>query len=277
MQNGLEKPKYCLSFYARISWVSCINKTDDGERSGEARHERRHRVATLPKELALRLPRLVLALDDLVDDVQELRVHVDHDRRELFELVRSGRVAWTDGDGLRCGSVQVELFFGRRRCVVFDLAELAEERLLDVFPYLETDAQWACFTLRDQRKRALDRIEASYPKGKERDDLVAAYEKDGRLPDGSDVFVRWAKAQGWFARLRKDLSGCKSVETDPTDASRVTVVTARGSRYTFRRRENGIWGLTMVTAELVAEAEKASRDLDVVSCAADDYDNAKKP
>lgn len=154
---------------------------------------------------------------------------------------------------------------------------LAEERLLDVFPYLETDAQWACFTLRDQRKRALDRVEASYPKGKERDDLVAAYEKDGRLPDGSDVFVRWAKAKGWFQRLRKDLSGCKSVETDPADAGRVTIVTARGSRYTFRRRDNGIWGLTMFTAELVAEAEKASRDLDVVSRAADDYDKAKKP
>ncbi len=150
---------------------------------------------------------------------------------------------------------------------------LAEDRPLDVFPYLETDAQWACFTLRDQRSRALARVEASWPKGPERDALVAEYEKDGRLPDGSDVFVRWAKAKGWFDRLRKDLSGAKSVETD--DASgRATVVTARGSRYSFRRRDNGIWGLTMFTAELVAEAEKASRDLDVVTHAADDYDKA---
>lgn len=157
---------------------------------------------------------------------------------------------------------------------------LAEERPLDVFPYLETDAQWACFTLRDQRKRALDRVEASYPKGPDRDALVAAYEKDGRLPDGSDVFVRWAKAKGWFDRLRKDLSGVARVEVDdastPESAGRATVVTARGSRYTFRQRDNGIWGMTMFTAELVAEAEKASRDLDVVNRAADDYDKARK-
>jgi hypothetical protein len=150
---------------------------------------------------------------------------------------------------------------------------LAEDHPLDVFPYLETDAQWACFTLRDQRARALTRIEESWPKGPERDALIADYALDGRLPDGSDVFVRWARAKGWFDRLRKDLSGTKSVETDEA-AGRATVVTARGSRYSFRRRDNGIWGLTMFTAELVAEAEKASRDLDVIARAADDYDRA---
>lgn len=150
---------------------------------------------------------------------------------------------------------------------------IAEEHPLDVFPYLETDAQWACFTLRDQRKRALDRVEKSYPQGLERDRLIAEYEKDGRLPDGSDVFVRWAKAKGWFDRLRKDLSGAASVEQD---GERATVITARGSRYSFKKRDNGIWGLTMFTAELVAEAERASRDLDVVTRAADDYDKSKK-
>ncbi|CAN5734855.1 hypothetical protein BH09MYX1_BH09MYX1_48280 [soil metagenome] len=150
---------------------------------------------------------------------------------------------------------------------------IAEDHPLGVFPFLETDAQWACFTLRDQRKRALDRVEASYPRGLERDRLVAEYEKDGRLPDGSDVFVRWAKEKGWFARLRRDLSGTASVEQD---GERATVVTARGSRYNFRVRENGIWGLTMFTAELVVEAEKASRDLDVVNRAADDYEKSQK-
>jgi hypothetical protein len=49
------------------------------------------------------------------------------------------------------------------------------------------------------------------------------------------------------------------------------VITARGTRYPFRRRENGMWGLTLFTAELVAEAEKAARDFDVVKRAADDY------
>jgi hypothetical protein len=57
---------------------------------------------------------------------------------------------------------------------------------------------------------------------------------------------------------------------------RATVVTARGSRYAFRRRDNGLWGLTMFTAALVAERDKATRDLAVVTAAASDYDRAKR-
>lgn len=56
---------------------------------------------------------------------------------------------------------------------------------------------------------------------------------------------------------------------------RATVVTGRGTRYAFRRRENGIWGLTLFTAELQAEAERATRDLEVVDRAARDYDGAR--
>ena len=52
-------------------------------------------------------------------------------------------------------------------------------------------------------------------------------------------------------------------------------MTSRGTRYSFRRRDNGIWGLTMFTAEMVAEKDKAARDLAVVESAADDYARAK--
>jgi hypothetical protein len=58
-------------------------------------------------------------------------------------------------------------------------------------------------------------------------------------------------------------------------AERATVITARGTRYPFRRRDNGIWGLTMFTPELQAEAERASRDLQVVLRSAADYDRAR--
>jgi hypothetical protein len=60
-----------------------------------------------------------------------------------------------------------------------------------------------------------------------------------------------------------------------TEGDRASVVTAQGTRYPFRRRENGIWGLTIFTAELLADAEKATRDLAVVSAAADDYDRVR--
>ena len=59
------------------------------------------------------------------------------------------------------------------------------------------------------------------------------------------------------------------------NGERATVETARGTRYAFRRRENGIWGLATFTAELVAEAERAARDWDVVQRAATDYERAK--
>jgi hypothetical protein len=57
---------------------------------------------------------------------------------------------------------------------------------------------------------------------------------------------------------------------------RATVETARGTRYPFRRRENGIWGLTLFSATLVAEAEKAARDAAMIEKAAADYERVKK-
>ena len=56
---------------------------------------------------------------------------------------------------------------------------------------------------------------------------------------------------------------------------RASVVTVRGTRWPFRKRDNGIWGLTIFTAELLAEAEKATRDLAVVEAAAADYDKLR--
>jgi hypothetical protein len=91
-------------------------------------------------------------------------------------------------------------------------------------------------------------------------------------PQWGDVFALFAEEKGWTTRLRRDLSGVAKVEVEGVRAS---VVTARGTRYPFRRRENGIWGLTLFTAELVAESERAARDLAVVNAAADDYERAK--
>jgi hypothetical protein len=147
-----------------------------------------------------------------------------------------------------------------------------DDRIKDVFPYLETEAQWAGYTIRDARAKACARIEASYPPPAGAD-LLHAYSPLGEAPDGSDVFALLATQKGWVARLRKDLSGVVRVATE---GERASVVTARGTRYPFRRRDNGIWGLTIFTAELVAEGERASRDLAVVNAAADDYDRARK-
>jgi len=54
------------------------------------------------------------------------------------------------------------------------------------------------------------------------------------------------------------------------------VQTAHGTRYPFRRRDNGIWGLTMFTATLDTEAEKAARDSALIEKAASDYEHAAK-
>ncbi|WP_394824027.1 hypothetical protein [Pendulispora albinea] len=147
---------------------------------------------------------------------------------------------------------------------------VSEDRIAAIFPYLETDAQWASYTIRDMRASAYARIRTSYPEP-ERSRMLSAYEQEAKAPDGADVFALLARRRGWIARLRKDLSGVVRIEVD---GERASVITARGTRYPFHRRENGIWGLTIFTADLIAESERASRDLAVVASAADDYGRA---
>jgi hypothetical protein len=147
---------------------------------------------------------------------------------------------------------------------------IGERRPRDAFPFLETEAQWASFTILKERRAALTRVRQAYPSDQARP-LVDAWRDVADAPDGPDVFARLAQARGWIARLERDLSGVAAVEIQ---GERASVVTARGTRYPFRRRDNGIWGLTTFTAELQAEADKASRDLEVVERAADDYERA---
>jgi hypothetical protein len=141
------------------------------------------------------------------------------------------------------------------------------------FAYLETPAQHAAYSIRDYRRRAAERVRAAYPEP-ERKELLARYAAEAEAPDGADVFALYARRLGWMTRLRRDLSGVARVETR---GERATVETARGTRYPFRRRpENGIWGLTLFTATLAAEAERAARDFSLIERAAQDYERAKR-
>jgi hypothetical protein len=149
---------------------------------------------------------------------------------------------------------------------------LDEDRVLEVFPYLETEAQWASYSIRDARAKAYARVAESYPEP-QRTELLTAYAPLAHAPDGADVFVLFAAQKGWVSRMRRDLSGVAHVDLE---GERASVVTARGTRYPFRRRDNGMWGLTLFTAELLGESERAARDLVSVSAAADDYDRSKK-
>lgn len=148
---------------------------------------------------------------------------------------------------------------------------VTESRVRDCFAYLEDQAQHAAYSIRDYRKSASARIAAAYPEP-ERSRLLDAYRAHAEAPDGADVWVEMAKQRGWVGRLRRDLSGVAKVEQS---GERATIETARGTRYGFRRRENGIWGLTIFTADLLAEAERAARDADVVEKAAADYERGK--
>jgi len=150
---------------------------------------------------------------------------------------------------------------------------IEEEHPRDVFAYLEQDAVDAVFSIRDMRTRARDAIEKNYPASAERDALLAEYEPDARTKDAPDELLVLDERHGFLARLRKDLSGVAKVETQ---GDRATVTTARGTRYSFRKRPNGIWGLTLFTADLLADSERASRDLASIEAAASDYARAKK-
>lgn len=145
-------------------------------------------------------------------------------------------------------------------------------RAQDFFAYTETRAQHACYSIRDYRKKMRDRVLQSFPEP-ERSRLAAEYAEQAAAPDGADVLAIYAKQNGWMNRLRKDMSGIARVEVQ---GERATVQTAHGTRYPFRRRDNGIWGLTLFTAALDAEAEKAARDSALIEQAASDYDHAAK-
>jgi hypothetical protein len=152
------------------------------------------------------------------------------------------------------------------------MAAVNRDRPEQFFAYLETPAQHACYTIRDYRKKARERVLSSYPEP-ERTRLAAEYAALAAAPDGADVFALYARERGFVSRLRRDLSGVAKVEVH---GERATIETARGTRYPFRiRAENGIWGLTLFTAELVAEAERAARDFGVIEAAAKDYERAK--
>jgi len=140
-----------------------------------------------------------------------------------------------------------------------------------LFAYLEDEAQHACYTIRDYRRHAVSFVQRSYP-APERERLIAAYAPYADAPDGADVFALYARERGWLERLRRDMSGVGRVEID---GERATVETVRKTRYPFRRRPNGIWGLTLFTATLLGEAEKAARDAKLIERTAQDYDRAK--
>ncbi|MBN2195646.1 MAG: hypothetical protein JW751_22690 [Polyangiaceae bacterium] len=140
-----------------------------------------------------------------------------------------------------------------------------------IFPYTETAAQHACFTIRDYRRQSQERILASYPEA-ERAVLLAVHVEEADAPDGADIFAIFARRRGWLDALRRDMS---AIAQTTVGGDRATLQTVRGTRYSFRRRENGIWGLTQFTAALVAEAEKAARDAAMIERAAADYERVR--
>jgi hypothetical protein len=141
------------------------------------------------------------------------------------------------------------------------------DRLGDAFAYLETEAQWACHSTFDYHKKIIALVTSSYPEP-ERTAALARYPEAAQAADAPVLFARLARSRGWEARLRRDLSGVGRVEVQ---GERATLETARGTRYAFRRRDNGIWGLTLFTGELRLEAERAALDAGLVERAAADY------
>ncbi len=145
-----------------------------------------------------------------------------------------------------------------------------KQRLEDAFAYLETEAQWASFSIGKSHAKALS-LAASFPVD-EQAAIRERYTRFGSHPDGPEVFAAFGKDHHFETRLKKDLSGVGHVEID---GERATVVTARGTRHPFRRRENGIWGLTIFTGELLAESRRAARDLEALEKSAADFARLK--
>ena len=140
-----------------------------------------------------------------------------------------------------------------------------------LFPYLETAAQHAAFTIGKYQHQARERIESAYPEP-ERAHALRRLGELAQIEPGPGVFAWYAQRYGWLTRLRRDLSGVANVSIE---GERATVETTRGTRYPFRRRDNGMWGLTLFTAKLVGDGEKAARDLAQIDAAAADFEAAR--
>jgi len=139
------------------------------------------------------------------------------------------------------------------------------------FAYLENDAQHAAFTIVDYAKKAEARIREAYPP-EDRDRELPRYEALAQAASGAELWTQLARDNGYLVRLRKDMSGIDKIVYA---GERATVVTVRGTRYSFRRRPNGIWGLTLFTAELESEAARIARDWERIQQAANDYEAAR--
>jgi hypothetical protein len=140
----------------------------------------------------------------------------------------------------------------------------------DAFAYLEDEAQHAAFSIGEFAKRATRAIRQGYP-ADEQGRALQPYAELAKHSDGPQVWATLARQRGWVTRLRRDLSGVVQVEIAGTRAS---VTTARGTRYPFRRRPNGIWGLTLFTAELGEEAKRLARHTAAVESHSSDFQRA---
>lgn len=145
-------------------------------------------------------------------------------------------------------------------------------KVRDAFPYLEDEAQAALYTIHEYRKKSLEKVRAVF-KEPERSRWEAEYRQQGDAPDPESLWVVMAAERGWDRRMRKDLSGIATIERKDR---RVTVETARGTRYPFRLGDNGIWGLTLFTADLVDLKQRAARDYQLVEKASEDYERAPR-
>ncbi len=141
-----------------------------------------------------------------------------------------------------------------------------------VFSYLEVAARDATYAMARTRTESLAVVRKNFPA----DEVLVFTEKYGAIAvgdNGPQAFARYAEARGWVAHLTKGLSPIEHVENDGDLA---TVVTATGGRYVFHRDPDGRYGLTFFTAELVAQAQQALRDREVILRSGVDYERRRQ-
>lgn len=139
-----------------------------------------------------------------------------------------------------------------------------------VYALLDDRARDACARLSRARKEASALVESTFPEP-DRTRLLAEYEPIASAADLEGVWLALSSARGYATNLRRDLSGVASVERDVEADGAATIVTARGARYPFTRRSDGTWGLSLFTEEIVTDAWRAERDLEIIQASSADY------
>lgn len=148
---------------------------------------------------------------------------------------------------------------------------IEEDDRTRLFKVIDARARHAMISIVTDRQRARAVIERSYP-AEERAPAIAALGDAATVPDAAALFARRCDA-ACIAEIRDSLGAPVEQRVE----GRVTIVRTTRERELrwYRKTDSDWWGLEWRTEALVAERDRANRDLAAIEENASTYDRRR--